>query len=171
MISLCSDVFLPAPLTQTIVISGVGYLLPSLIFDTYVSFSRYTTTEIVPTLKTHHGLGFQTFNSINYARALLPDHTMCLFHYFVHRNMMAKLQLVSNLRRPSSKSLMRGYGIPETAPHPCIWAGIVNLQPSCIRGLYSHLGDQAVSLVTRDVTKLWRSGDAHDDQLWRHFAF
>ena len=38
---------------------------------------------------------------------------------------------------------MRGYGIPETAPHPCIWAGIVNQQPSCIRGLYSHLGDQS----------------------------
>ena len=118
MISLCSDVFLPAPLTQTIVISGVGYLLPSLIFDTYVSFSRYTATEIVPTLKTHHGLGFQTFNSINYARALLPDHTMCLFHYFVHRNMRAKFQPCLKPETTVFKEPDEGIWDPRNRPPP-----------------------------------------------------
>ena len=60
ILSLCSDVFLQAPLTQTIVISDVEYRSAVLVLpDTYVSTLRYKTSEIVPTPKAHHGLGFK----------------------------------------------------------------------------------------------------------------
>ena len=98
-----------------------------------------------------------------------PRQPLSLFSDFCSRTLRTKFNLVSKPETTVLKSLMRGYGIPETAPHPRIWAGYVNQHHSCIWGLFHH-GDLSPWLQetshNHDV-----SGDATDNKLWRQLHF
>lgn len=113
MISLCSDVFLPAPLTQ-----DFWRWVSSAVFTIWYTciLLWYTAPEIVPTLKTHHGLGFQTFNLINYARALPPDQPCVYIIILSIQTWGQNFNLVSNLRRPSSRAWWGDMGSPKPPP-------------------------------------------------------
>ena len=113
MISLCSDVFLPTPLTQ-----DFWRWVSSAVFTIWYTciLLWYTAPEIVPTLKTHHGLGFQTFNLINYALALPPDQPCVYIIILSIQTWGQNFNLVSNLRRPSSRAWWGDMGSPKPPP-------------------------------------------------------